>query len=56
MLMYLKELTNKEVIYGGSVNEKNIDNFINNPQIEGFLISNSGLDLDKLSQIINKMS
>ncbi len=56
IISYIKELTNKEVIYGGSVNEKNIDNFINNPQIEGFLISNSGLDLDKLSQIINKMS
>ena len=47
IISYIKELTNKEVIYGGSVNEKNIDNFINNPQIEGFLISNSGLDLDK---------
>ncbi len=56
IISYIKELTNKEVIYGGSVNEKNIDNFINNSQIEGFLISNSGLDLDKLSQIINKMS
>lgn len=56
IISYIKELTNKEVIYGGSVNEKNIDNFINNLQIEGFLISNSGLDLDKLSQIINKMS
>lgn len=56
IISYIKELTNKEVVYGGSVNEKNIDNFINNPQIEGFLISNSGLDLDKLSQIINKMS
>lgn len=56
IISYIKEFTNKEVIYGGSVNEKNIDNFINNPQIEGFLISNSGLDLDKLSQIINKMS
>ena len=56
IISYIKELTNKEVIYGGRVNEKNIDNFINNPQIEGFLISNSGLDLDKLSQIINKMS
>ena len=56
IISYIKELTNKEVIYGGSINEKNIDNFINNPQIEGFLISNSGLDLDKLSQIINKMS
>lgn len=56
IISYIKELTNKEVIYGGSVNEKNIDNFINNPQIEGFLISNSGLDLDKLSRIINKMS
>ena len=56
IISYIKELTNKEVIYGGSVNEKNIDNFINNPHIEGFLISNSGLDLDKLSQIINKMS
>lgn len=55
IISYIKELTNKEVIYGGSVNEKNIDNFINNPQIEGFLISNSGLDLDKLSQIIKKM-
>lgn len=56
IISYIKELTNKEVIYGGSVNEKNIDNFINNLQIEGFLISNSGLDLGKLSQIINKMS
>ena len=27
IISYIKELTNKEVIYGGSVNEKNIDNF-----------------------------
>lgn len=56
IISFIKGITNKEVIYGGSVNNKNIDNFLKNPEISGFLVSNAALNLDKLSQIIEKMS
>jgi len=42
-----------KLLYGGSVNEKNILQFNNIPQIEGFLIGGSSLDFQKLKKIVS---
>jgi triosephosphate isomerase len=53
---YLKTLTDNDVIYGGSVNEQNVETILKNDNISGFLISNSALDVSKLQNIIKKMT
>ena len=49
---YIKEITNKDVVYGGSVNEENIKYFLTSENICGFLISNSALNIKSLQKII----
>ena len=43
-----------KVIYGGSVNEKNISQFSNISQIDGFLIGGASQDPKKFIDIIKK--
>jgi triosephosphate isomerase len=42
-----------KIIYGGSINEKNISNFLTNGDIEGVLIGGASLDPKKFLEIIN---
>lgn len=53
---FIKSKTNNEIIYGGSVSSKNIDNLLKIDNISGFLISNSALNITELQNIINKIS
>ena len=53
---YIKEITNSDVVYGGSVSDDNIKYFLTNENVCGFLISNSALDIKKLQNIILKMT
>ena len=44
---------NIKVIYGGSVNEKNIKELNKIEEIDGFLVGGASLDINKLTKIIN---
>ena len=52
----IKESVNNEVIYGGHVTDKNIEELLKIDGINGFLISNSSLDFNVLQNIISKMT
>ena len=41
-----------KIIYGGSVDDKNILDFINNGQADGFLVGRASLDAEKFSKIV----
>lgn len=51
-IKYIKCKGHKIVIYGGSVNEKNIEKLCSINLIDGFLIGSSALDTSKLKKII----
>ncbi len=44
-----------EVLYGGSVNSKNIDEFIKFPEINGFLVGSASLIKKEIDYIIKKV-
>lgn len=46
---------NLSVLYGGSVNCKNIDEFIQYREIDGFLVGSASLKKDQVSCLINKV-
>ena len=52
-----KEIINKNIsiIYGGSVNAKNIDNFIKSKFIKGVLVGTDSFSYEKFLPIINKV-
>lgn len=60
-IRYIKELvlkmykTNIDVIYGGSVNEKNIEKINNIKEIDGFLIGSASIDPNQFIEIIKKV-
>ena len=56
IINYLFELTNKKIVYGGSVNETTIDDLIKINNLNGFLVSTISTDTQKLQTIINKMT
>lgn len=56
VIKLIKDTVNNEVIYGGHVTDKNVDNLLKIEEINGFLISNSSLDSNILQNIISKMS
>ena len=41
------------IIYGGSVNQKNIDSLMNQPNINGALVGGASLDFESFAKIIN---
>ncbi|TXJ41436.1 triose-phosphate isomerase [Brachyspira pilosicoli] len=41
------------ILYGGSVNEKNADDLLNMPNIDGALVGGASLVADKFSRIVN---
>lgn len=49
-----KYLTNIEVIYGGSVDSKNVKGFIAKEDISGVLVGNASLDPDEFIKIIEE--
>ena len=58
---YIKELvsemykTNIKVIYGGSINEKNINDLKSVNELDGFLIGSASINPTQFTQIINKI-
>ena len=61
IVTYIKELikemykTDIKVIYGGSINEKNIDDLKNVNELDGFLIGSASINPTQFTQIINKI-
>lgn len=56
IINYMKTLVNNKIIYGGSVNITNIDKLLTMVEIDGFLVSNSCLNINELQKIIEKIS
>ncbi len=57
IVAYIKSFnSNLKVIYGGSINESNIDTIKQITNIDGFLIGHACINLDKLKSIINKIN
>ncbi|HAS81076.1 MAG: Triosephosphate isomerase [Candidatus Nomurabacteria bacterium GW2011_GWE1_32_28] len=48
----VKDIKNIRIIYGGSVDEKNTEEFIKNGHADGFLLGRASLDPKKFSKII----
>ena len=55
LLLSLKSNIKVNLLYGGSVDAKNIEHFKGIDNIEGFLIGNTSLNFDKLQQTISKL-
>lgn len=56
IIFYIHTLATNEIIYGGSVNDKNIEDLLKLDKLNGFLISSSSLNGKILQNIITKMS
>jgi len=56
MIKFIKNLQNKKVIYGGSVNSKNIVSYIQYPEIDGALVGGASLKINEFQKIINEVS
>lgn len=60
-ILYIKDLIysiykkNVKVIYGGSINEKNIENLKNIKQLDGFLIGSASINPSRFIEIIEKI-
>jgi len=51
----IKEKNNKaKLLYGGSINEKNISTFTKIPHLEGFLVGGASLEADSFTSLIAK--
>ena len=61
-ILYIKDLIysmykkNIKVIYGGSINEKNIDDLKNIKELDGFLIGAASINPSRFIEIIEKIS
>lgn len=53
MASFIKENYNKEILYGGSVNEENAKNILDIKNINGVLIGNASLYAEKINKIIS---
>ena len=57
VMQYIKSfLPNSKVLYGGSVNDENVDILKKIEEIDGYLIGGLGLKLDKLQVLLDKIS
>ncbi|WP_343189656.1 triose-phosphate isomerase [Buchnera aphidicola] len=52
----LYSLNNFYLLYGGSINENNIDSFCKRKDIDGFLLGNACLNFDSFFKILEKIS
>ena len=50
-----QQLPNNKIIYGGSINEKNIDTLQQLNNIDGYLLGGLSLHLDKLKLFLDKL-
>jgi len=61
-ILYIKDLvysmckSNIKVIYGGSINERNIENFNKIKELDGFLIGSASINPSQFIEIIEKIS
>ncbi len=61
-ILYIKDLIysmynkNVKVIYGGSINEKNIENLKSIKELDGYLIGSASINPSRFIEIINKIS
>ena len=54
--MYRSDITQKiKILYGGSVNKRNIDGFLETDVLDGFLIGGASLSLFEFLPIIKKV-
>lgn len=52
----IKQNTNLSILYGGGVDDTTVDNLLSLNKLDGFLVSNASLDINKLNNIIIKMT
>lgn len=50
-----KAASDVRIIYGGSIDEKSVDGFLNQPELDGFLIGGASLDAKKFTKIVKKV-
>lgn len=61
-IKFIKTLVNDyyhskiDVVFGGSINIKNIDKLLNIPNLDGFIIGSSSLNPSNISEILDKMA
>jgi triosephosphate isomerase len=56
MIKFIKNIVNFKVIYGGSVDSKNIAGYVKYPEIDGALVGGASLKIDEFKKIINEVS
>lgn len=54
-MIYEKYETKLEVLYGGSVNEKNIAELLKINALDGFLVGGASLDIDSVKKMLQEM-
>ena len=52
IIEYIKEKGHKKVLYGGSINEYNINELNKIEQLDGFLVGSNSVDYQKFKKII----
>jgi len=55
MIKFIKKTLNSRVLYGGSVNSKNIKNFVKYKEVDGFLIGGASLKPKEIKNIIKSI-
>lgn len=53
MIKFIKQTLNSKVLYGGSVDGKNIKNYVKYPEIDGALVGGASLRIKEVKKIIN---
>ncbi len=53
MHSYIRTLNHNKILYGGSVNEKNYEEILNIPNVDGLLIGGASLEIEKFGKIMN---
>lgn len=51
---FIKEISTAPLLYGGSVNEKNVSEILDINEVDGVLVGSASLDIDKFCEIIQK--
>jgi len=55
IIKYIKKIINSKVIYGGSVNSKNISDYLNEKEIDGVLVGGASVNLKELKEILRTL-
>lgn len=51
---FIKEISSAPLLYGGSVNEKNVAEILDIDEVDGVLVGSASLDIDNFCEIIQK--